>query len=702
MRVHSQRQKRPQRPVKVPSKPELLAPAGSVASFVAAVENGADAVYLGLKRFSARQYADNFTLPELKGALEIARERDVKVYPAFNSLVKESELKDLFRMISDVAEFDPHGLIISDLGLLRLLRKYFPQIPLHASTLMGIYNLDGHRVLKNLGFSRAVLPRELGISEIRALVNASPLECELFVHGALCFSISGLCLFSSYYGGRSSLRGGCTQPCRRLYQNAGKKSPFFSLPDLRMAPLMEILRDFKLSAIKIEGRMKGPDYVGDVVKAYRLLIDAPSEDFEEAFKEASILLDSVPERPQGLFFQEESSPKPAHTVSGTKIGFFEKDTGVYGYAQLDGALKLHDRLRISYFKGEEGTSVKVKGIFKDSLKTEALTTAEKGENVYLELSSKANELRSGVIYKTSSGSVENMYSKSQLFKRIKNTTLSPSSAKNQKERPKFPLDSQKIKGYGSKNQAIWIQLSDLLLLREILSLKPKKIIIPLNMEMIHEYGRFVKKNPRLPNVIWQIPEIHFGKDDIKLQDAIKALRRYKSPEFMVSNLGDILKIREEFPKTHIYTDYHLGVMNHLSQETLKDLGISVPSLSLELDEESISLLLNASYQGGLNLYLTGRPPLFTSRARVQLKRGPILSPKGERFFEVKTGSAFQLISEKRFFMPYLRMPTHKDINFILDLRFEKKPTQLIKKLTNSLYRGLPLYGPQFNFKQGLK
>ncbi|MDR1677020.1 MAG: U32 family peptidase, partial [Deltaproteobacteria bacterium] len=366
-------------PIWPTNRPEILAPAGGPASWVAAIKAGADAVYVGLNHYSARSYAENFTLAELKGLIEESHRVGVKVYLAFNSLIKDGELAGAFKTLCAVSEMDPDAFIVQDLGLASLCRQYAPTIPLHASTLTAVHTLDGLSSLKSLGFSRAVLPRELTITEIAALSQRSPLELEIFVHGALCFSFSGLCLMSSFLGGRSALRGGCTQPCRRYYQNAGRQKNFFSLSDFMGLNFIPDLRKLPLSAFKIEGRMKGPDYVGQVVKAYKLVLDSPDTKLEDSFKEAYELLKAVPGRPSGRAFLSGDPFQPGlwetQNASGLKLGYLTPVGDGLGQVTLAAPLKLHDRVRFSE-EVASNQAYKLKQMFKNKVE---ISSAEAGE-----------------------------------------------------------------------------------------------------------------------------------------------------------------------------------------------------------------------------------------------------------------------------------------------------------------------------------
>jgi len=271
-------------------KPELLAPAGSLESFFAAMEKGADAVYAGLRDFSARARAKNFTMAQMERMLAYAHAHGRRIYITLNTLVKEKELPQLVETLAALAGMRVDGVILQDLAVARLIRTHFPTIPLHASTQMTIHNTPGVRMLQELGFQRAVLARELAVDEIAAIAAATPVEIECFIHGALCFSISGQCFFSSYLGGHSGNRGRCAQPCRRLYSHRGKEGHYFSTSDLSAIDLLQELARAGVKSLKIEGRMKSAEYVASVVEAYRMALDAPERTRSDTLAAAKEIL----------------------------------------------------------------------------------------------------------------------------------------------------------------------------------------------------------------------------------------------------------------------------------------------------------------------------------------------------------------------------------------------------------------------------
>lgn len=265
------------------SKPEILAPVGNVESFYAALNAGADALYLGLPEFNARVRASNFTRPMLRLALIKAREKKVRVYVTLNILLKNKELDQLIDVLSFLDAVKVDGVIIQDWGVFYLARKYFPALKLHASTQMGNHNSVGVNFGYSKGMVRTVLARELTMPELELISRRSKAELEVFVHGALCYSFSGMCLFSSYLGGQGANRGICKQSCRRVYQGGGEEHAFFSLKDNQQVENLKKLTELGIRSLKIEGRMKSADYVFQVCRAYRMAIDHP-EKAEEAVR----------------------------------------------------------------------------------------------------------------------------------------------------------------------------------------------------------------------------------------------------------------------------------------------------------------------------------------------------------------------------------------------------------------------------------
>ena len=305
-------------------KPEILAPAGDISAALAAFAAGADAVYLGLKHFSARMQAENFSSRDLSRLVDLAHEEQRRVYIAFNTLFKPYDLAAAGRLLERVNRgIGPDALIVQDLAALELARQAGYEGKIFLSTLANVTHQAALVSARNLGASRVILPRELSIDEIRLMDAARPpeLDFEFFIHGALCYCVSGRCWWSSYMGGKSGLRGRCVQPCRRVYTQRGKEGRFFSCLDLSLDVLVKTLLSIPgVASWKIEGRKKGPHYVYYVTTAYRLLRDEGAD--PAARKEAMAILDMALGRPvtRARFLARKDDPGPVALDGQTSSG----------------------------------------------------------------------------------------------------------------------------------------------------------------------------------------------------------------------------------------------------------------------------------------------------------------------------------------------------------------------------------------------
>ena len=261
------------------TKPELLAPAGDLEAGYAALYFGADAVYLGLKSFSARAGATNFTPQELNEFTAYAHHLDRKVYVTVNTVIQEHELDSLLQTLDVCSAAKVDAIILQDMGVARVIKESYPELVLHASTQMAVHNKEGALALKKLGFSRVVLARELTQKEIAEIAAIPGLETEAFIHGALCYAYSGLCLFSSMVGGRSANRGRCQYPCRALFQKGDKETHCFSMKDMALG---EAVLKMPVTSLKIEGRKKKALYVAAVVDYYRQILGTGHADPKRA------------------------------------------------------------------------------------------------------------------------------------------------------------------------------------------------------------------------------------------------------------------------------------------------------------------------------------------------------------------------------------------------------------------------------------
>jgi putative protease len=345
---------------------ELLLPAGSAEAFYAALEGGADAVYLGLDQFNARGRAKNFSRKEFLNCITLAHTKGVKVYLTLNTLVKNNELPALIELLSFVTQTGADAVIVQDWGVFYLIKKYFPNIPIHASTQMAVHNSPGAAMAGRLGFARVVLARELTLPEIAAAASAAAengAATEVFVHGALCYSLSGHCLFSSWIGGMSANRGLCRQPCRRAYAADGEAGyrPLFNLRDLELARHLAALKKAGVASLKVEGRMKPAEYVSTVAQAYRLALQAIQSAVPQQTK---ILLENDYAREKTSFFigGNISNAITDRSFTGKLLGRVQKKTPRGFTLRLEAAVTKESRLRIQSSSGEDSSVIKIHAI----------------------------------------------------------------------------------------------------------------------------------------------------------------------------------------------------------------------------------------------------------------------------------------------------------------------------------------------------
>ncbi len=344
--------------------PELLSPASNLTTAITAFECGADAVYAGLEKFNARERNINFSIEELSQLTAYARKYKKKVYITFNTLVKDNELEDAATLLDKAASCKPDAFIIQDFGILNYLKTYLPQVPIHASTQMGIHNAQGVNYLNSQGINRIILERQLTIDELKQIKQNTKAELEVFVHGSLCCSLSGTCLWSSWMGGHSGNRGRCKQPCRRRYHSENGNGFFFSANDLYTLDHIATFKKIGIDSLKIEGRMRKSDYVSSTVSAYRMLLDAKLGEENQVIKKArNILSGSMGRKWSGGFTTKESQTNVLeHTrigVSGMIIGDVVKISETGFDVKVSSTLKIGDTIRVQPLSGDEGPLLSV-------------------------------------------------------------------------------------------------------------------------------------------------------------------------------------------------------------------------------------------------------------------------------------------------------------------------------------------------------
>lgn len=329
---------------------EILAPAGSVESLTAAVRCGANAVYLGTKNFNARRNADNFDGSALKSAVEYCHQRNVKVYLTANTLVADDEMSSAYNTIKTALEYGVDAFIVQDLGVAKMIRQCFPSARLHASTQCSVNTPDGVNALKELGFKRIVVPREMSLDEIKEIREKTDVELEMFVHGALCMCVSGQCYMSAMLGGRSGNRGLCAQPCRLSFSADNSGSFDLSLKDLSLIDKIKEIESAGIISLKIEGRMKSILYVATVVNAYRMALDGC--DMELVMNE----LNRISHRPYttGFMLDNDAMGSKAPLMAPESGGYIQDYAIAAVVLDYDSERKIaHVEQRNRFFDGDE-------------------------------------------------------------------------------------------------------------------------------------------------------------------------------------------------------------------------------------------------------------------------------------------------------------------------------------------------------------
>jgi len=641
---------------------ELLAPAGTVQAFQAAVEEGADAIYIGAPAVNARALAKDFSYEDIAAMTAYAHGKNAKVYSAMNSLIKEEEIPKAVEVLSVLDGVGIDGLICQDLGVYRIAKKLFPNLRLHASTLMAAHNSISVKQFAQMGFKRVVLARELSIAEIKTIRHENPqVELETFIHGALCFSYSGFCLFSSYLGGKSGLRGRCVQPCRRRYHysgGAGKGGSgyFFSMNDLNGIEVLPELTRAGVGSFKIEGRMRSVNYVRSVVKAYRLAMDNIGD--EKILKEAGELLgNAMGRKPTRGYFTGMSAEKIISPKHSGNIGIFLgkiNGAGKNGAAKirLRQSLKSGDRLRIHQERSGERHSFSLGKLFSNGRQ---ITEGESGNQVEMKIPGGFSPGDS--LFKVDVVGRGRVTGGTELVagKKLKKKVAPLFEKKHVAILVKKIMGKKAVSGkYVSKRLPLWLRVDDLKAVSHRHQFKPVATLVDLNRRTLGQ----VKRAPRVlgpykKSIIWALPAIIHEKELSFYRDAVILLSKQGYRQWQVGHVSQL-----QFFKTGsndvIHGDFSLNVLNSQALKTTRELGLSYVQIAVETDRNNLRNVLKIS-KGNCGLMVYGMPPLFTARLDADwFKKGvPFVSPKGENFFLTRKGDLTQAFAKEPFSLfPY--------------------------------------------------
>lgn len=600
--------------------PEILAPAGDAYSFLAALSAGADAVYCGLKHFSARMQADNFSIQELARLTTLAHNKDRKVYVAMNTLTKPGEEAKAGRLADRLAKVvKPDGMIIQDLGMAVVARQAGYTGELHLSTLANVSSPTALALLPGLGISRVVLPRELNVDEIRLMAEACPesVSLETFVHGALCHNVSGRCWWSSFLGGKSGLRGRCVQPCRRVFSRKGQPGRYFSCQDLSLDVLAKALLTMpKVTAWKIEGRKKGPHYVYYTTTAYRMLRDSPDDPqskkaalsyIEQALGRPTTHYSFLPQKPRNPV--DSQSP----TGSGQLVGRLSMSEARKYFVNPRQPLLPGDLLRLGY-EDEAGHQV-----------VRVTRSIPKGGRYDLTLQGKGKERpRAGMsvflIDRREPELVKRIHALEDELHRIPEVDSVESSFE-----PTFPKPYRAPRGVRAESVHVWRQPPK----------GPAKGVAGVWVS--------ATKTQHLPlgraaSTWWWLPPVIWPNEEKDFLDIVEIILKRGGKRFVLNAPWQIGILGHKRREMLMWAGPFCNVANPLALGKLKDMGFDGAVVSPELSGEDILHLPRISPLP-LGVVTHGLWPLGISRTMTPDVKScePIVSPKGEICFVTRYG-----------------------------------------------------------------
>ncbi|MDQ2178060.1 peptidase U32 family protein [Marinifilum sp. D714] len=656
------------------SKPELLLPVGNPEMFHAAVKGGADAVYLGLRQFNARGRASNFTSSQLLALIKIARKNNIKVYLTLNTVIKNEELPDLLDTLNLIQKTGIDAIIIQDWGVYYLVKKHFPKITIHASTQMAHHNSLGAIYCKDKDFERVVMARELTLPELKDIRKKSDIELEIFMHGALCYSFSGMCLFSSFLGGSGANRGLCAQPCRRFYETGKEKSYVFSLKDNQAVDVLPELMEMGVESIKVEGRLKPAEFVYNVSRAYRKVID--NNDLKTA---KEILAYDMGREKTGYFLAGNVNKAiTENTNTGILIGTVEKRNRNTVIFSSSHDIQVGNRIRFKQKNGEPQKAVKVKEFKELGKGTYQLeignVVAEKGDQVYL------------------AGMMQEKFSNKF---REEGKPLKANMHRTDKAKILNSLGKKNI----PQKEQIYIRIDSLAWLRKVNLNEVNYLILNLKKAEWEELKwdvPFLQKNAN--KLIIELPKFIQEKDLGFYKQLCKKAMRNGYQNFMLSHLSQKLLLPN---KARVSCNENVYLFNDAAIAHLRDERINLFCHPQENDLEN--LLKSNDRFGIVPVYFY--PQLFYSRMPVKTVNDELIDDmQGEYNKELRDGMT--IVYPKH---PVTWMQQKNNLykegfrRFLIDLSNEKVSSNTFKRLMKNFQQSKQVQpSTSFNLKKGLK
>ena len=637
---------------------EPLAPAGSPEAVTAAVQAGADAVYLGYGSFNARRNAKNFSEEEFAAAVSYCHLRGAKVYLTLNTLVTDRELPQAAQLARRASELGADAVLVQDLGVARMLRQTVPDLPLHASTQMTLHSLDGVKAAADLGMTRVVLARELGREEIAYICRSSPIEIEVFVHGALCMCYSGQCFFSSVVGGRSGNRGLCAQPCRLKYGWDGRAREYpLSLKDLSLAGHLRELEEMGVACAKIEGRMKRPEYVAVVTAIYARAIregrDPTAEELEQlrlafsrqGFTDGYFTNRTGPE----MFGVREKEEEPRELFQRARE-LYLKEEPRRAPVKLYAMVRRGEPAQVAA-EDAEGRVAAVSGPVPEEAEHVALTR-EKVEGQISRTGGTPFSCESARAY------VEEGLSlplsalnalRRQALQELADRRLELPRRRQEEFHPGVRYENRRQPPVLTVSVRLAEQVT-----RELCALKPALLYLPAEEGAAHPEKVELALSMGVP-VAAALPRVMFDRERDTVLDQLLRLRELGVTEALAGGWG-MLPLARELGFT-LRGDYGLGVYNSQTLKELKRLGFASATASFELKLAQIRDIskpvdIEMLVYGRLSLMLTQNCLIRTHTGRCTCENNNRLTDrKGEQFPVVKAfGCRSEILNSKKLFL----------------------------------------------------
>lgn len=623
---------------------ELLAPAGSPESVIAAVQSGADAVYMGFGDFNARRGAANFSEEEFTKAVRYCRIRGCKVYVTLNTLVGDRELADAAGLARRASDAGADGIIIQDLGLIKVIRDAVPDIPLHASTQMSVHNLAGVEACAQLGLTRAVLARELSYEQIAFIAKHAPIETEVFVHGALCFCHSGQCYMSALIGRRSGNRGMCAQPCRMQYSMGGRMDDYpLSLKDNCLVERLQMLEDAGVTCAKIEGRMKRPEYTytvtdvySKVIKEHRTPTPAEMEQLEAAFSR-----------------------------DGFTQGYFDNEKGpeMFGTRREPGREqeRFWSAIRKQYADGElRRVPVDFYAVIQEGKAIQAAVADRDGHRAVITGNTPQKASRKGVtaqqiqdqFYKTGGTPyyAENVYCEigeglhvtaseiNELRRKLISELTAKRAQRPQRRVRQFPA-VPKDRLIRKAPRMIFQVLSADQLTPELAALRPEYLYVPLEVldKDPHCADEFTRAGCQ---VVAVLPRIITDDQAAEVAGMLQAVRQTGVEQALVGNLGHVFLARQA--GLRVRGDFGLNVFNSYALEVLRTAGLESVTASFEL---RVAQIRDLKKPIDAEMIIYGRLPAMVSDQCIIKNSAGRCSCQTPGQLSDRTGNVFPVVRE---------------------------------------------------------